>query len=202
MRRTLYNDLLTWKNSPDRKPLLLLGARQTGKTWLMEEFGKNEYKNVISLNFEKQPDVSAYFDNDISPKYIIKSLEQRYANDIKAGDTLIILDEIQESARALNSLKYFYEETPQYHIISAGSFLGVATHGSFPVGKVKRLTLYPLSFCEFLEGIGKERYAKTIKDADFDLIRTASSDYEKLLKTYFLVGGMPKAVTAYAAREN
>jgi len=202
MRRTIYNDLLSWKISPDRKPLLLQGARQTGKTWLMEEFGKNEYKSVISLNFEKQPDISIYFDGNVSPVNIIRSLEQRFAVNIYMENTLIIMDEIQESQRALNSLKYFCEDAPQYHVIAAGSFLGVALHGSFPVGKVDRLTLYPLSFYEFLEGIGKERYAQTIKNLDFELISSASGDYEKLLKTYFLVGGMPKAVSTFAERED
>ena len=202
MKRNAYNDLLAWKNSPERKPLLLLGARQTGKTWLMEEFGKNEFKNVISLNFEKKPDLSVFFENDISPPHIIKSLEHHFAVEIEAENTLIILDEIQESLRALNSLKYFCEEAPEYHIIAAGSFLGVAAHGSFPVGKVDRITLYPLSFFEFLEGTGKERYIETIKNMDFELIRALSKDYEKALKTYFFVGGMPKAVASYALREN
>jgi predicted AAA+ superfamily ATPase len=202
MKRTAYNSLLAWKNSPDRKPLLLQGARQVGKTWLMEEFGKNEFKNVVSLNFDKNHKWSAYFDKDISPNHIIKSLELHYDTTISPEDTLIIFDEVQESDRALNSLKYFYENAPQYHIIAAGSFLGVSQHGSFPVGKVDRIILYPLSFYEFLEGIGKERYAQTIKRQDFDLIRSAAIDYENLLKTYFLVGGMPKAVAAYAAREN
>jgi len=202
MQRNAYIDLLTWKNSPDRKPLLLLGARQTGKTWLMEEFGKNEYENVVSLNFEKQRDLSSYFDDDLSPARIINSLEQRFNTPITAADTLIILDEIQESTRALNALKYFREEAPQYHIIAAGSFLGAATHGSFPVGKVDRLTIYPFSFYEFLDGIGMERYAQTLKNMDFDLIRPAAGDYEKLLKTYYLVGGMPKAVGAYAANQD
>lgn len=202
MRRTAYNDLLAWKNSPDRKPLLLLGARQTGKTWLMEEFARNEYKSVISINFEKKPEISAYFDKDIIPANIIKSLEQHFDTVISPENTLIILDEIQESGRALNSLKYFCEEAPQFHIIAAGSFLGVAEYGGFPVGKVNRLTLYPLSFYEFLEGIGKKRYVDAIEKQDFDLIRTTSGDYEKFLKTYFLVGGMPRAVAAYAARED
>ena len=202
MKRTAYKDLLTWKNSSERKPLLLLGARQTGKTWLMEEFGKNEFKNVISLNFEKKPDLSIFFENDISPPNIIKSLEHHFALEIDAENTLIILDEIQESLRALNSLKYFCEEAPQYHIIAAGSFLGVASLGSFPVGKVDRITLYPLSFFEFLEGTGKERYVETIKNQDFELIRSLSKDYEEALKIYFIVGGMPKAVASYAQREN
>jgi len=202
MKRIAYKELLNWKNSPDRKPLLLQGARQTGKTWLMEEFGKNEYQNVISINFEKQPDVSAYFDNDISPANIIKSLEHHFGAEIKAESTLIIMDEIQESERALNSLKYFCEDAPQYHIIAAGSFLGVASRGSFPVGKVNRIMVYPLSFNEFLEGTGKERYAQSIRNLDFKLIRSASGDYEKLLKTYYLVGGMPKAAASFAARED
>jgi len=202
MKRTAYNDLLAWKNSPDRKPLLVQGARQTGKTWLMEEFGKNEFESVLYLNFEKTPGLSAYFNDDISPSRIIKTLGQYFDTDISMDNTLIIFDEVQESARALNSLKYFYEEAPQYHIIAAGSFLGVSTHGGFPVGKVDRLTIYPLSFYEFLEGIGKGRYVEAIKQRDFDLIRATSNDYENFMKTYYIVGGMPKAVVAYTAREN
>ncbi|MCL2192557.1 MAG: ATP-binding protein [Treponema sp.] len=202
MKRTLYGDLLAWKKSPDRKPLLLQGARQTGKTWLMEEFGRNEFKSVVALNFDRTPALSAYFNDDISPVHIIKILEQHFDVAINPTDTLVILDEIQESPRALNSLKYFCEEAPQYHIIAAGSFLGVATHGGFPVGKVDRLTLYPFSFLGFLNGIGKERYVDAILNQDFGLIRGTSGDYEKFLKTYFIVGGMPKAVAAYAAREN
>jgi predicted AAA+ superfamily ATPase len=202
MRRIVYKGLLAWKNAPDRKPLLLQGARQVGKTWLMEEFGKNEFKKVISINFEKMPALSAYFDEDISPKNIINSLELYFNAKINPANTLIILDEIQESYRALNSLKYFCEDAPQYHIIAAGSFLGVAMHGGFPVGKVDRLTMYPLSFYEFLEAIGKRRYVEAIEKQDFNLIRAASADYEQLLKIYFFVGGMPKAVAAYAARED
>jgi len=202
MKRTLYRDLLAWKESPNRKPLLLQGARQTGKTWLMEEFGRNEFKNVVSLNFDRTPALSTHFNDDINPVHIIKTLEQHFDIVISPADTLIILDEIQESARALNSLKYFCEEAPQYHIIAAGSFLGVATHGGFPVGKVDRLTLYPFSFFEFLGGIGKERYVDAIRNQDFDLIHSTAVDYVKFLKTYFIVGGMPKAVAAYATREN
>jgi predicted AAA+ superfamily ATPase len=202
MRRNVYKGLLAWKNSPDRKPLLLQGARQVGKTWLMEEFGKSEYKKVISINFEKMPALSAYFDGDIHPKNIINSLELYFNTKINPANTLIIFDEIQESDRALNSLKYFYEDAPQYHIIAAGSFLGVAAHGGFPVGKVDRLILYPLSFYEFLEAIGKRRYVEAIEKHDFNLIRTASADYEELLKCYFFVGGMPKAVAAYTARDD
>ncbi|MDR0302791.1 MAG: AAA family ATPase, partial [Treponema sp.] len=107
MKRTIYRDLLAWKNSPDRKPLLLQGARQVGKTWLMEEFGKNEYKQTIVLNFEKNPGLSAFFNDDISPKNIIRSLELHYNTVVNPADTLLIFDEVQESARALNSLKYF-----------------------------------------------------------------------------------------------
>ena len=202
MRRSAYKKLLTWKASPERNPLLLLGARQVGKTWLMQEFGKNEYKKVIYVNFEETRTVSAYFNGDISPTHIITSLETHYNTRINPDDTLILFDEVQESERALNSLKYFNENAPQYHIIAAGSFLGVAMHGSFPVGKVDRLTLYPLSFAEFLQGTGNERYYEHIEKLDFDIIRIMAKDYEKLLKTYFLVGGMPKAVFLYAARED
>ncbi|MDR0455290.1 MAG: ATP-binding protein [Treponema sp.] len=202
MKRIVYHDLLVWKVSSNRKPLLLLGARQVGKTWLMEEFGKNEYKNVVYLNFEKQPMLSTYFDDDLSPVNILKSLEQHFNTTIEADNTLLIFDEVQESGHALNSLKYFCEEAPQYHIMAAGSFLGVSMHGSFPVGKVDRITLYPFSFYEFLEGIGKERYVEAIKRQDFNLIRATSGDYQKFLKTYFFAGGMPRAVAAYAEREN
>jgi len=202
MRRIAYRGLLAWKNSPDRKPLLLQGARQVGKTWLMEEFGNKEFKKVISINFEKMPALSAHFDTDIDPKNIINRLELYFNTKINPANTLIIFDEIQESTRALNSLKYFCEDAPQYHIIAAGSFLGVATYGGFPVGKVDRLTLYPLSFYEFLEAIGKQRYVEAIEKQDFNLIHTASAEYEQLLKTYFFVGGMPNAVAVYAARED
>ena len=202
MKRTAYSHLLKWKNSPDRKPLLLQGARQTGKTWLMKEFGKNEYKNTVLLNFDKQPGLAAYFKNNISPERIIKNMEQHFNVKIIPEETLIILDEVQESARALNSLKYFYEDAPQYHLMAAGSFLGVTMHGGFPVGKVDRITLYPLSFNEFLDGTGKERFAEAINNLDFDFIHAASSEFNELLKTYFIVGGMPKAVAAYAVRED
>ena len=202
MKRSIYKDLLAWKASLSRKPLLLQGARQVGKTWLIKEFGKNEYKKTVYINFEETRAVSAYFDEDISPRHIIASLETHYDTRISPADTLIVFDEIQESQRALNSLKYFNESAPQYQIIAAGSFLGVAMHGGFPVGKVDRITLYPLSFFEFLQGTGNERYLKPLVKKDFDLIRIMAKDYEKLLKTYFLVGGMPKAVAAYAAGED
>ena len=178
-------------------PLLLQGARQVGKTWLMKEFGKNEYKNVVYVNFEENRTVSEYFKDDISPIHIIKSLETQYKTKIDPYDTLILFDEVQESERALNSLKYFNENAPEYHIIAAGSFLGIAMHGGFPVGKVDRITLFPLSFNEFLTGTGNEQYHEHLVNCDFDLIRMMSKDYEKLLKTYFLVGGMPKAVALY-----
>ena len=202
MKRNIYKELLIWKNSPGRKPLILQGARQVGKTWLMRKFGENEYKNVVYVNFEEAKEVSVYFDGNINPVHIVKSLETHYDIRITPTDTLIIFDEIQESARALNSLKYFNENAPEYHIIAAGSFLGVATHGSFPVGKVDRITLYPLSFFEFLRGTGNERYLEHLEKKNFELIRIMAKDYEKLLKTYFLIGGMPKAVAAYSARED
>ena len=202
MKRSIYKDLLIWKESTERKPLLLQGARQVGKTYLMREFGKNEYANAVYINFEEKKTVSSFFDDDIDPAHIIKSLEAHYYTSINPSDTLIIFDEIQESSRALNSLKYFNENAPQYHIIAAGSFLGVAMHGSFPVGKVDRITLYPLSFFEFLEGTGNEQYLEYLKKKNFDLIRIMAKDYEKLLKTYFIVGGMPKAVSVYAERKD
>ncbi|MCL2009664.1 MAG: ATP-binding protein [Synergistaceae bacterium] len=168
----------------------------------MKEFGRREYHNVLYLNFDEKPGLSGYFEQDLDPHRIIRTLSVVLDTNIDPNGTLMIFDEIQESDRALNSLKYFYENAPQYCIVAAGSFLGVATHGGFPVGKVDRLTLYPMTFCEFLEAMGKEAFADAVKQRDFPLIDGLAADYENLLKTYFYVGGMPKVVDSYVSRGN
>lgn len=153
MKRKVMNNLIEWKNSKNRKPLLLYGARQVGKTYLVKEFGETYFDNLIYVNFETNSVVSKIIDEDISPEYIIKNLEIIFNQKIDKDKTLIFFDEIQNNTKALTSLKYFYENTPEYHIIGAGSLLGVhinAKDFSFPVGKVEFLTIYPMSFDEFL----------------------------------------------------
>src|SRR5215510_2405691 len=143
MRRVIYNELLEWKASPQRKPLILYGARQVGKTWLLKEFGRNEYKDTIYVNFDTDREIHRYFADIITPSRIIAGLEDYFCRKIEPQDTLIIFDEVQENQRAKDSLKYFNEDAPEYHVASAGSFLGIA-QGKFPVGQVDELTLRPL----------------------------------------------------------
>ena len=196
MERFAYNDLIKWKNSSYRKPLLLEGARQVGKTWLMQEFAKNEYSNVLYLNFEKDQKVKSFFGDNISPARIITQLKGYFEIEITPNDTLLILDEIQECQRAKDSLKYFNEDAPQYHIMAAGSFLGIAG-GKFPVGQVNRLTLRPLSFYEYLLATGQEIRLKTLQSGDKNIIASLAGIYEEELKKYFYIGGMPEAVAAF-----
>jgi predicted AAA+ superfamily ATPase len=196
MRRDLYNELLKWKASPRRKPLVLYGARQTGKTWVLKEFGKNEYKDTFYVNFDTDPEVHKYFAGGIDPEHIIAGLEDHFGKKAAPQDTLIIFDEVQENQRAKDSLKYFNENAPQYHVASAGSFLGIA-QGKFPVGQVDELTLRPLSFYEFLEAAGKSILLENIKKLDRSMIPAISVTAEPKLKEYMYIGGMPEAVSAY-----
>jgi len=196
MKRLLMEQLKKWKNNKRRKPLFLLGARQVGKTWLMKEFGKTEYKNVVYLNFDTTKKIHNIFNDDISPENIIKKLQLELQVKISQEETLIIFDEIQECQRAKDSLKYFNESDKNYHIIAAGSFLGVST-GKFPVGQIERLTLYPLSFKEFLIATGRKDLVDLIEKQDFSAIRSVSHLYIDLLKQYFYVGGMPEVVNEY-----
>jgi len=196
MKRKIYSELLEWKASPLRKPLILYGARQVGKTWLLMEFGKNEYKDTIYVNFDTDQEVHKYFVGNIDPKHIIAGLENHFGKKIDPQDTLIIFDEVQENQRAKDSLKYFNENAPQYHVASAGSFLGIA-HGKFPVGQVDELTLRPLSFYEFLEAAGNSVLLESIKKMDMSMIPTLSIAAETKLKEYMYIGGMPEAVNAY-----
>ena len=202
MKRTAYNALLRWKNSPSRKPLILQGARQVGKTWLMKHFGAEQYRNVVYANFDSSKTLTNYFEADLNPDRIIAALEAEFACTITPGQTLILFDEVQESPRALNALKYFCENTPHHHIIAAGSFLGVAMHGGFPVGKVDWLTIHPLSFYEFLDAIGEERLADAARAIDIPLLSGLSEKFTAALKTYFHVGGMPASVFAFSQRRD
>lgn len=199
MYRTAIEKLYNWKTSKYRKPLILEGARQVGKTWLLKEFGKQAYKDTIYINFDSNPRMNELFSYDLNPERLIMGIELYANKKIDSENTLLIFDEIQEVPKALSSLKYFCEETPQYHIVCAGSLLGVALHKgtSFPVGKVDFLHLYPLSFKEFLMATLGERYAKLIELQDYTMITPFKQTYIDMLKHYFFIGGMPEVVQRY-----
>ena len=164
MKRSLYTKLISWKNSSNRKPLLVQGARQVGKTYLINEFGRKEYSNIVYLNFEQNPNLETLFDNELKPEIIINNISLHLGRKITSTDTLIFFDEIQVAPRALTSLKYFYEQAPDYNIIAAGSLLGVSfgKETSFPVGKVNFMTLYPMSFIEYLDAFEENLLAENL----------------------------------------
>ena len=195
MERLLLQELVKWKEKADRKPLILRGARQVGKTWLLKDFGAKYFEDVCYVNFEQKDTLSIIFEGVLSPKRIIEQLSLYYAKKIQPEKTLVIFDEVQEMPRALTSLKYFAEEVPEYAICCAGSLLGVALHKgtSFPVGKVDFLDLYPLSFQEFLLANGEQMLVESILEGNRNLLPFADkmTDY---LKKYFVIGGMPSAV--------
>lgn len=196
MYRFAIEKLQEWKISKYRKPMIIEGARQVGKTWLMREFGRTAYQDVVYINFDSNSQMKELFENDLSVERIVLGLELYIGKKIDAANTLIIFDEVQEVPRALASLKYFCEDAPQYHIVCAGSLLGIALHGgtSFPVGKVDFLKLYPLSFREFLLACGNERFAKLMDDGDYTMMTSFRQTYIDLLKQYYFVGGMPEVV--------
>ena len=204
MYRDKMNELKKWKNSTTRKPLIIRGARQVGKTWLMKEFGKQCYKKCAYINFDDNSRMDKLFEEDFDLDKIIQGLKIESNVNIEPENTLIILDEIQETPKALKALKYFYENANQYHIVSAGSLLGVAIHEgtSFPVGTVDFLDLAPLSFFEFLEALGEDNLLQLLKKNDFDMISVFSSKLKELLKLYYYVGGMPEAVNSYAQNKD
>lgn len=199
MRRFLMKDLLKWKNKKHRKPLIIRGARQVGKTWIMKEFGRVHYKNTIYINFDNNERMKQVFSLDMDIKRIVSALKIEAGKNFNSEDTLLIFDEIQEVPQALTSLKYFYEEAPEYHIVAAGSLLGVALHAgtSFPVGKVDFLNLYPLNFEEFLCAVNENGMAELLESGDYTSINAFSSKYIDLLKHYYYIGGMPEAVQTY-----
>ncbi len=198
MKRNAINQLIKWKNTKTHKPLIVQGARQVGKTWLMQEFGKTQYEQVAYINFD-EPKNCEIFEDDYDISRIVMLIEIETGIKINPENTLIILDEIQECPRALTSLKYFNENAPQYDILAAGSLLGVACHEGtgFPVGKVSFLNLYPLSFEEFLSAMGEDRFVELLQNKDYKTIKHFNDKYELLLKQYCYVGGMPAVVKNY-----
>lgn len=204
MVRFAMESLIKWKNSKYRKPLIIEGARQVGKTWLMMEFGRQYYDDVIYINFEANAQMSELFAADLNTDRLLMGLELYAGRRIDPERALIIFDEVQEVPKALSGLKYFYENAPQYHILCAGSLLGVALHEgtSFPVGKVDFLRLFPMSFKEFLMGVGSERFAQLLEKQDNQLIASFGQTYIDALKQYFFVGGMPEAVQCFSENKD
>ncbi len=204
MYRKALEKLYLWKADKHRKPLIIEGARQVGKTWLMQEFGKVAYKDAVYINFDSSSRMAELFSSDLNTERIIMGLELYCGRKIDPENTLIIFDEVQEVPRALTSLKYFCENAPQYHIICAGSLLGIALHGgtSFPVGKVDFLKLYPLSFTEFLMATGNERFAKLLEESDFEMVTSFKQNYIDALKQYYFIGGMPEAVLKFSENQD
>ena len=204
MYRVAIEKLYKWKESKHRKPLIIEGARQVGKTWLMKEFASKAYENTVYINFDSNSRMAELFASDLNTDRLIMGLELYAGHKIKAENTLLIFDEVQEVPRALSSLKYFYENAPQYHIICAGSLLGIALHGgtSFPVGKVDFLKLYPLSFKEFLMATGNERFAELLDKRDYEMITSFKQTYIDALKQYFFIGGMPEAAQSFTENKD
>ena len=199
MRRFAMDKLLDWKKKSNRKPLILMGARQVGKTWLMKEFGKTYYEKTAYISFYNNQRMQAVFDTDFDIKRIIMNLNIESGVTITPENTLIVLDEIQNAPKALESLKYFCEEAPEYHVIAAGSLLGVALHEgiSYPVGKVDLLDLYPFNFREFLCAMDEEGLESALETKDYNLIDNFADKYLFWLKNYYYTGGMPAVVDAF-----
>lgn len=204
MERYAMKQLINWKNKKHRKPLILKGARQVGKTWLMKEFGKTCFKNVAYINLDKNERFKGVFEKDYNIDRIIMAINIETGIKIIPNETLIILDEIQECPRAISSLKYFCEDAPEYAIVVAGSLLGVAIHKgvSFPVGKVDMMELKPLSFREFLCAVGEEKMVELLESDDYELMNSFSNKYTEWLKYYYYVGGMPEVVRSFVENKD
>ncbi|SHJ00149.1 ATP-binding protein [Pseudobutyrivibrio xylanivorans] len=214
MKRQVYSQLLAWKNDKDRKPLILDGARQVGKTWILKEFGRNEYKNVAYINCDDSPEMLLLF-SDYDTKRLLRGFSSISDEEIQPGETLIILDEIQSVPRGITSLKYFCENANEYHIVVAGSLLGVRlrtkksqnnndenTGTGFPVGKVDEINMYPMNFLEFVEATGNSILVDQIREHRWEELATFSSRLTDLLRQYYYVGGMPEVVKKYLEEEN
>lgn len=201
MNRQIYNELKRWKTSQDRKPLVLLGARQVGKTWIMRHFGAQEYESVAYINCDDEPRAKELFTPDYDMDRILLSIQVITGVKVLPGKTLVIFDEIQELERGLHSLKYFYEKSPQYHVMVAGSLLGITLGRgeSFPVGKVDMLHMYPMNFSEFLDAMGKTELITLIHSKEWQVIELMKDKFEYLLRQYYYVGGMPKVVSKYVS---
>ena len=207
MKRHITEHLLKWKNSPNRKPLILKGARQVGKTYILKEFGKNNYENVAYFNFDHDEDLYNLFTHTKDPVRILEQLSFIHGKAIKEKETLIIFDEIQECPNALNSLKYFYEETPQYHIACAGSLLGIRlSHTSFPVGKVDFLEMFPMTFTEFLIADNCQNLVEYMESISLqtptEIPTIFFNQLEEKLKAYFIIGGLPEAVLSWTKEKD
>ena len=204
MERFAMEQLKKWYSRKNRKPLILKGARQVGKTWLMKEFGRTHFKYTAYVNFDNNKNMANVFEGDYDIARILMAINIETGVKIHPGETLIIFDEIQECPKAIASLKYFYEEAPEYAVIAAGSLLGVAIHKgvSFPVGKVDTLVLNPLSFREFLRAIGEEGLAGLIDEVNIPLIESFREKYIDWLKKYYFIGGMPEVVSSFVAERD
>ncbi|MDO4289369.1 MAG: ATP-binding protein [Eubacterium sp.] len=204
MYRNAMKKLYRWKESKYRKPMIIEGARQVGKTWLMKAFGAEAYEDTVYINFDANARMAGLFEDDLNVDRLIMGIELYTGKKIDPDRTLLIFDEVQEVPKALSSLKYFCEDAPQYHILCAGSLLGIALHEgtSFPVGKVDFLKLYPLSFKEFLGAAAGEQYAALLDKQDYSMITTFKNVYIDALKQYYFVGGMPEAVACFACEKD
>lgn len=203
MERTAISELYEWKARADRKPLIVRGARQVGKTWLILDFAKKAYKQYVYVNFEEDNILNHVFENDFDIDRIITAISVRTQTDIDT-DTLLIFDEIQAAPRGVTSLKYFCEKARHYHVIAAGSLLGIAMHqsDSFPVGKVDFINLSPLSFHEFLLAMGEKRIVKLLEEGNWEMVKMVRDKLTNLLKTYYYVGGMPEAVDSFCQHKD
>jgi len=206
MKRDIYKQILLWKKLPNRKPLLIRGARQVGKTYTIQHFGEEEFEHLFYLNFDENPELKQFFQKSIDPEKIVRDLGYYFEKEILPSKHMLFFDEIQECPEALNSLKYFCEKAREYHVVGAGSLLGVklANTKGFPVGKVDFLEMHPLHFLEFLEALGKVRLKELLeKNIDSETIaEPIHSELIMLLKFYLIVGGMPEAVAQFASNQN
>lgn len=206
MKRYIFDKLVAWKNEVNdkRKPLILEGARQTGKTWLARELGRCEFESFVEINFEDVEEMKTLFETDFDIDRILMAIQSATGKKVIAGKSLLFFDEIQHARRGLLALKYFKEKAPQYHVVAAGSLLGVIDHkdDSFPVGKVSFLNVYPLSYEEFLEALGREDLVKMLHSQDWVLINAFGNKYMELLRQYYYVGGMPEAVKTFVEEKD
>jgi predicted AAA+ superfamily ATPase len=203
MKREILKQLIDWKKSTNRKPLILTGARQVGKTWAIQEFGKTQFKNVAYIMFEKNENMRLLFEGSLAPKDLLPFLQAESGETITT-DTLLVFDEVQAVPNAITSLKFFQEQMPELFVVASGSALGVAMHGnaSFPVGKTDRLHLYPMTFSEFLQAMGEEQLADLLQTSAPEKLNIFHEKLNKYLKQYFFVGGMPEVVAQYASNRD
>lgn len=204
MERHILHALLQWKNKINRKPLIIQGARQVGKTWAMKHFGERHFVQTAYINFDNNVRMKSLFSGDYDIERLILGLKIESGVDIQADNTLLIFDEIQEMPQALSALKYFYEQAPQFYIVAAGSLLGVSLHQqvSFPVGKVDFLPMYPMDFREFLQAVGKSDLVNLLDSRDWTLIHAMKHSYIDLLRQYYFVGGLPESVQTFVLTKN